>query len=88
MTSAEFTESLAFEELEPDPLRVMSGQLATLLALMHNVYRDTRSRPKPYEVADFLPRQIEGEKEVQEQRRWTDTLAEMRTAYTQRQRTH
>lgn len=53
MTSVEFTESLAFEQLEPDPSEVTMHLTAQLLALFHNVYR---SRSEPAFVAtDFLP---------------------------------
>jgi hypothetical protein len=55
MTSLEFTESLAFERLEPDPAEKAVQLLAYLCALMANVHRDTKAKPSPFTVDDFLP---------------------------------
>lgn len=55
MSSREFTESLAFERLEPDPAAVTNRLLAQLLTLTANVNRDTKANPRPYSVDDFLP---------------------------------
>ena len=55
MTSREFTESLAFERLEPDPATVTNRLLGQLLALMANVHRDPARKPQPYTLEDFLP---------------------------------
>ena len=55
MTSREFTESLAFEHLEPDPAGESVRLLGLLVTLMHNVYRDTKAKPVPYTLDDFLP---------------------------------
>jgi len=55
MTSAEFAESLAFEMLEPDPAEMTMHLVAALLTLTANVNRDTRTKPVPYTVDDFLP---------------------------------
>lgn len=55
MTSYEFSESLAFESLEPDPSEVTMRLVAELLMLMANVYRDRKSKPGPYTLDDFLP---------------------------------
>jgi hypothetical protein len=54
MTSREFTESLAFEKLEPDPATVTMRLLGQLVTLMHNVYRDKRHKPAPYTFDDFV----------------------------------
>lgn len=53
MTSAEFTEAMAFEQIEPDPAEVTQNLLAQLLALFANVYRERDEAP--YAPADFLP---------------------------------
>jgi hypothetical protein len=55
MTSREFTESMAFERLEPDPATVSMRLLGQLVTLMHNVHRDTKHKPAPYSLDDFLP---------------------------------
>ena len=55
MTSREFTESLAFEHLEPDPAVMTMQLVGQLLTLYANVHRDTRSKPVPFTVDDFLP---------------------------------
>lgn len=55
MTSREFTESLAFEHLEPDPAATTMRLMGQLLTLMANVHRDTKRKPKPYTLDDFLP---------------------------------
>lgn len=55
MTSREFTESLAFEHLEPDPASETVRLLGYLVTLMFNVHRDTKSKPQPYTLDDFMP---------------------------------
>jgi hypothetical protein len=55
LTSREFTESLAFERLEPDPAEMTMHLLAALLTLLANVHRDPKAKPRPYAVDDFLP---------------------------------
>jgi hypothetical protein len=55
LSSAEFTESLAFESLEPDPQEMTMHLVAALLVWYANVHRDTRAKPKPYTIDDFLP---------------------------------
>lgn len=55
MTSAEFSESLAFERLEPDPAEATMRLLALLVTWYANVHRDTDRQPQPYSVDDFLP---------------------------------
>lgn len=55
MTSREFTESLAFERLEPDPAEMTMHLLAVLVTMTANINRDTKSKPQPYSVDDFLP---------------------------------
>jgi hypothetical protein len=54
MTSREFTESMAFERLEPDPATVTMRLLGQLVTLMHNVHRDTKHKPVPYTYDDFV----------------------------------
>lgn len=55
MSSAEFAESLAFEQLEPDPAEMTMHLTAALLTWFANVNRDTKRKPAPYSVDDFLP---------------------------------
>jgi hypothetical protein len=55
MTSREFTESLAFESLEPDPAEVTMHLTAKLLTMLANVHRDHKAKPQPFTVDDFLP---------------------------------
>jgi hypothetical protein len=55
MTSREFTESLAFEHLEPDPATVTMRLVGQLLTLMANVHRDRTHKPAPYTLDDFIP---------------------------------
>lgn len=55
MTSREFTESLAFEQLEPDPAQETVRLLGQLLTLMANVHRDPKINPVGYTFDDFVP---------------------------------
>lgn len=55
MTSREFTESLVFERLEPDPAAETARLLGILVTLMHNVYRDSKYKPHPFTFDDFVP---------------------------------
>ena len=55
MTSREFTESLAFEHLEPDPAAATMRLVGQLLTLMANVHRDRTHKPVPYALDDFVP---------------------------------
>jgi hypothetical protein len=55
MTSVEFSESLAFERLEPDPAEMTMHLLAALVTMTANVHRDPKRKPQPYTVEDFLP---------------------------------
>jgi hypothetical protein len=55
MTSREFTESLAFERLEPDPARETVRLLGLIAMLFFNVHRDREVKPEPYDFEDFVP---------------------------------
>lgn len=55
MTSREFTESMAFERLEPDPAATTMRLMGQLVTLMANVHRDVKHKPAPYTLDDFLP---------------------------------
>lgn len=55
MTSREFTESLVFERLEPDPATETVRLLGILVTLMHNVYRDEKRKVQPFTFDDFVP---------------------------------
>lgn len=84
ISSAEFSEWIAYESLEPDPATWTMQLVAQLLALTANVHRDPRRQSRPYQPADFLPRPIESEADKAVNRQWVDVLAEMRAAYMQR----
>ena len=55
MTSREFTESLAFEQLEPDPMRECVRLLGLLTTAYYNTHRDRSVKPEPYDFDDFVP---------------------------------
>jgi hypothetical protein len=55
MTSREFTESMAFEHIEPDPAATTMRLMGQLVTLMANVHRDVKHKPAPYTLDDFLP---------------------------------
>lgn len=55
LTSREFTESLAYERLEPDSGEETVRLLGLLVTLMHNVYRDRDRKPEPFDFDDFVP---------------------------------
>ena len=84
MTSAEFTESLVFEQLEPDPAEVTMRLTARLLALLSNVYRDTKQHPEPFEAADFLPQPPLSRQDIENRRRYEEEMSRMRANYTAR----
>jgi hypothetical protein len=52
VTSEEFAEWVAYENLHPDSSEINTNLLAQLLALMANVYR---GREPQYVPSDFLP---------------------------------
>lgn len=86
MTSLEFTQSLAFEQLEPDPAVVTMNLMAKLVAAFYNVNRDATAHPQPYEERDFLPPPINAEAIAEDERRFTDVLAQMRANYMSQRR--
>jgi hypothetical protein len=55
MTSREFTESLVFEQLEPDPAAETVRLLGILVTLMHNVNMRLFQRSRPFTYDDFVP---------------------------------
>lgn len=55
ISSAEFTEWLAFYQLEPFGPEAESWRAAMLASVLANVNRDPKVRRKPYTVADFMP---------------------------------
>lgn len=81
MSSAEFTESLAFEQLEPDPAVVTMNLAAQTLALFSNVYRDRKEHPEPYMATDFLPQHAPGKAEVENRRKYDEAIRLMRANY-------
>jgi hypothetical protein len=54
VSSAEFTEWLAFYELEPFGDLVADMRHGTAAALLANVNRNAEARPEPYRAADFI----------------------------------
>lgn len=55
VSSRELTEWMAYDQLEPLPDRRQDLLLASLLALLSNVYRDAKKHREPAEPGDFLP---------------------------------
>lgn len=83
MSSAEFTESLAFERLEPDPAEMTMRLVAQLLTWYANVNRDTKRKPKPYEVEDFLPNPY-ARPRAERERRFAELMGEFHKARAER----
>lgn len=54
ISSAEFTEWLAFYELEPFGDQVADMRHGTAAALLANVNRNGKEKPEPYRAADFI----------------------------------
>ena len=70
MSSLEFTEWMAYYNLEPfgDELALMDNHFASLQALIANANRDPKKRSKPFEPDDFrlLKREEEQEQSPQD----------------------
>lgn len=84
MSSYEFAESLAFERLEPDPAEMTMHLTAVLLTWYANVHRDTKSKPAPYTVDDFLPNPY-GPSKAERQAAFAATMAEFARRRKERQ---
>ncbi len=54
MSSVDYHWWLAFEEVEPDPIRHLDRMFAQLSCLVANANRDRKRRPSPYKEEDFL----------------------------------
>ena len=54
MTSAEFTEWMAYYELEPFGELVADQRHGVATALQANLNRDPKTRPEPYKPEDFI----------------------------------
>ena len=54
ISSAEFTEWLAFYELEPFGDLVADQRHGVATALQANLNRDSKARPEPYKPEDFI----------------------------------
>lgn len=52
---AEFTEWQAFYAIEPFGHARSDIQTALLASLVANAHRDTKKRPRPYGIRDFIP---------------------------------
>lgn len=55
MDSAEITEMMAFEGLEPFGALPDEFRLGQVAAVVANVNRDARTTPDPFTAADFMP---------------------------------
>lgn len=55
ISSAEFTEWMAFYELEPFGDLVADLRHGTATSLLANINRDSKARPDPYTAEDFIP---------------------------------
>lgn len=75
MTSREFTESLAFERLEPDPARETVRLLGLLVTMYANTHRDRDSKPVPYSFDDFVPNPY-GPSRAEREAAFAKTMAE------------
>jgi hypothetical protein len=75
MTSREFTESVVFDALEPDPAEETVRLLAILLTWYANQHRDTRAKPQPFTVDDFLPNPY-GPSKAERQAAFAATMAQ------------
>lgn len=56
MSSAEFTEWLAYSTLEPFGEERADLRAATICAVTANQNRDRKRHPKPFTAADFMPK--------------------------------
>jgi hypothetical protein len=54
ISSAEFTEWLAFYELEPFGDQVADMRHGTAAALLANINRNSEMRPEPFKARDFI----------------------------------
>jgi hypothetical protein len=59
MTSSQFGDWLAFDELEPIGGQPAIGLLAELAGMYAEVHRDRDKRSEPYTALDFLPNRRE-----------------------------
>lgn len=75
---------MAFDQVEPDPTEVTMHLTAQLLALFHNVHRDRKAKPRPYEPLDFLPHLQEREAVIANTSGYNAVIAAMRSNYAQR----
>lgn len=55
MSSTEFTEWLAFSRIEPFGSLLWDLRFGAIVSMLANINRDTKSRPEPFEVLDFMP---------------------------------
>lgn len=55
ISSAEFTEWMAYYQLEPFGDLIADQRHGTATALLANVNRNAETRPEPYRASDFIP---------------------------------
>ena len=81
MDSPEFTEWQAFSLLNPFlPERVDFG-LAQISCILANVNRDTKEHPKPFTIADFMPKYDPFDEEAKKEKKQSDRM--MKTTFGQ-----
>lgn len=64
--SAEFTEWLAYYDIEPFGERIADMRAGGITSAVYNVNRDTRKRPEPFRLLDFIPWVSEAQPEASE----------------------
>lgn len=55
MSSAEFTEWIAYAELEPFGGSIDDSKYGMLMAMIANIHRDSRKHPQAFAAHDFTP---------------------------------
>lgn len=55
MSSAEFSEWMAYAQIEPFGEERADLRMAILATIIANANRDPKLRPEPFEVSDFMP---------------------------------
>ena len=56
MSLTQLREWLAYMDLEPFDEQRQDIRFATLMSLLANINRDSKKRPKPFEIVDFMLR--------------------------------
>lgn len=56
MSGQQLVEWMAYAELEPFGEERADLRMATLAALIANIYRDPKQKSTPFEIEDFMPK--------------------------------